>query len=94
MKIATWNLDHASNSRRPIDAQIEQMRKIDADIWVLTETCEKVDLSKDGYKCVTSHQNIKYGKYWSTIWSRLTITRQIDCYDNETAVCSQHNLFR
>ena len=90
MRIATWNLDHASKSRRSIvDAQIAQMKKIDADIWVLTETCEQVDLHADGYECVTPHRNIKYGKYWSTIWSRLPIAHQIDCYDNETAVCAQ-----
>ena len=89
MRIATWNLDHASNSRRPIDAQIEQMRKINADIWVLTETCERVGLHPDGYHCVAPHRKNKYGKYWSTIWSRLPITQQIDCYDNETAVCAQ-----
>ncbi len=91
MRIATWNLDHASNSSRPIDAQIAQLRKIDADILVLTETCEQVDLSADGYVSVAPHNKNEYGKYWSTIWSRSCwkTPHQIDCYDNETAVCSQ-----
>jgi endonuclease/exonuclease/phosphatase family metal-dependent hydrolase len=89
MKIATWNLDHASNSSRPIDAQKEQIKNIKADIVVLTETTDKVDLSKLGYSCVTPHQKNKYGKYWSTIWSKWPITQQINCYDNETAVCAE-----
>lgn len=89
LRIGTWNLDHASNSSRPIAAQIEQMRKIDADIWVLTETCEKVDLSEDGYVSITPHSKNIYDKYWSTIWSRWGNFHQIDCYDNETAVCAQ-----
>jgi endonuclease/exonuclease/phosphatase family metal-dependent hydrolase len=90
MRIATWNLDHASNSSRPIDAQIAQITKlVKADILVLTETCDQVDLHAYGYKCVSPHRKNKYGKYWSTIWSKLPITHQIDCYDNETAVCAQ-----
>lgn len=89
MKIATWNLDHASNSKRPIDAQIEQMKKINADIWVLTETCEEVKLPADRYVSITPHRKNKYGKYWSTIWSKWKNFHQIDCYDNETAVCAQ-----
>ena len=91
MRIATWNLDHASNSSRPISAQIEQIRKINADVWILTETCEKVDLREDGFSPVTpQHKNV-YGKYWSTIWVKngWTINNQISCYDNETAVCAQ-----
>lgn len=88
MKIATWNLDHASNSSRPISAQIEQIKSIDADVWVLTETSEKVDLHELGYVCVTPHTKNQYKKYWSTIWTRWQIKAQIDCYDNETAVCA------
>jgi len=42
-----------------------------------------------GYKCVTPHRKNKYGKYWSTIWSKCPIAHQIDCYDNETAVCAK-----
>lgn len=88
MKIATWNLDHASNSSRPIFAQLDQLGKINADIWVLTETTDKVDLHANGYFCATPyHQNV-YGKYWSTIWSRWPISHRIQCYDNETAVCA------
>ena len=88
MRIATWNLDHASNSSRPIDAQIERIRKINADILVLTETCEKVDLRADGYRCATPHKKNKYGKFWSTIWTKWPILNQFDCFDNETAVCA------
>ncbi|HEY6018967.1 MAG TPA: endonuclease/exonuclease/phosphatase family protein [Candidatus Paceibacterota bacterium] len=89
MKIATWNLDHASNSSRPVTAQIQQLERINADILVLTETCERVDLRTLGYKSVLPHHKNRYGKYWSVIWSRWPISQQIDCYDNETAVCAR-----
>lgn len=90
LRIATWNLDHASNSSRPIAAQIEQITEVvGADILVLTETCHQVDLHDAGYRCVTPHRKNKHGKYWSTIWSKLSVSHQIDCYDNEMAVCAQ-----
>ena len=91
MKISTWNLDHASNSSRPIDDQLKKIRDINADIWVLTETCKKIDLHKYGYECVTPLGKNKYGKYWSTIWAKADwpIKQRIDCYDNTTAVCAQ-----
>ena len=88
MRIATWNLDHASNSSRPISAQIRQIRMIDADILILTETCEAVDLNSAGYKYAIPRNTNEYGKYWSTIWSKFPITQQVDCYDNKTAVCA------
>lgn len=93
MRIATWNLDHASNGSRPIDLQIEQIKKIDPDIIVLTETCENVDLTESGYKAsLLSEKNI-YGKYWSSIWSKFPIVNQIanklGTYDPETAACAE-----
>jgi len=89
MKIATWNLDHSSNSSRQVDAQLAKLRLIQADVLILTETCERVDLRADGYLNVLPHHTNRYGKYWSTIWSKWPITEQIDCYDNETAVCAR-----
>lgn len=91
MIIATWNLDHASRTRsqRLIDSQIAKIEDIKADIVVLTETTDKVDLSNGGFTCVTPHKKNTYDKYWSTIWSKLPITHPIDCDDNETAVCAQ-----
>jgi hypothetical protein len=77
-KIATWNLDHAyKNNARKIESQIEIIKGIEADIWVLTETCSQVDLSQLGYKPVIPEFKNKYKKYWSTIWSRLPIRREI-----------------
>lgn len=88
MRIATWNLDHASNGRRPIDLQIQQINKIDPDILVLTETCEDVDLSQYGYEVALPTKKNEYGKYWTAIWSKYQVTNQPTTYDPETAVCA------
>ena len=87
MRIATWNLDHASNGRRPVDLQIEQIDKIAPDIVVLTETCEKVDLSQRGYEVALPSKKNEYGKFWTAIWSKYPIMKQLSTYDPETAVC-------
>ena len=49
MRVATWNLDHASNSKRAITQQIEQVLRVKPDILVLTETCAEVDLARHGF---------------------------------------------
>ena len=46
MRIATWNLerpDPADTVRN--QARLEKIREIDAELWILTETHEVIDLS-------------------------------------------------
>lgn len=89
MRIATWNLDHASNVNRPIASQIEQIKAIAPDILVLTETCEDVVLATHGYPFSLTSQKNKYQKYYSTIWSKYPILNTIKTYDPETSVCAE-----
>ena len=90
IRVATWNLDHASNSSRPIDRQIEQILAIDPDILILTETCKEVDLTAQGYRRFTTCPN-SYGKYYSAILTspKVCVKKQISTYDDVTAVCVQ-----
>lgn len=70
-RIATWNLDHGSRNNRPIQAQKEQINIINADVLILTETCNDVDLSgPDGSSGVwiEHHREIaKQGDDWQRI---------------------------
>ena len=88
LRIATWNLDHASNSTRPVDLQIAKLRVFNADIAVLTETCDAVDLSRYGYEPALTDKN-DYGKYCSVIWSKFPFLKSYATYDPATAVCRQ-----
>jgi endonuclease/exonuclease/phosphatase family metal-dependent hydrolase len=88
MRVATWNLDHASNSSRPIDLQIQKILSVAPDIVILTETCDEVDLTTYGYFSQWTERN-RYQKYWSVIWSRYSMLRSIRTYDAETAVCAE-----
>jgi len=92
-RVATWNLDHASKGSRPIAAQIERIKSIEADVWVLTETCDKVSLVDAGFQCRTPCRHHKYGKYWTTIWSRFPFSSEqiLHSQDDETVTAAEIN---
>lgn len=87
MRVATWNLEHASTGSRPIDLQIRQILLIATDIIILTETCDEVDLTLHGYSALCTSRNC-YQKYCSVIWSKFPILNAIPTYDPETAACA------
>ena len=87
MRVATWNLDHASNGSRPIDLQIQQILSVAPDILILTETCDEVDLAPFGYFSLCTEKNY-YQKYCSVIWSKFPILTAIRTYDPETSACA------
>lgn len=90
LRIATWNLDHAYNSSRPKDYQVSQILKFAPDILVLTETCEQVDLQKNGYQVVYPKTKNMYGKYWSSIWfnHKVRLLEEVKTANDEVAVCA------
>ena len=92
LRIATWNLDHASNSKRPIDLQVIQLLRIQPDILVLTETCKEVDLESHGFNSYPCKAN-EYGKYCSAIYlsQRINFSKRLTTYDETTACCVQAN---
>ena len=87
-KIATWNLDEASTTNKTrAGCQIEKLANIDADILILTETSQEIDLAKYGYNCIQNLEKNEYGKFYSVIWSKYEIVKRISTYDEATAVC-------
>lgn len=74
MKIATWNVWRLKTRARRI-AVAGWLDRIDADVWVLTET--DVALSPGpAYRCVTTaltDRPGRVGEQWVAIWSRLPI---------------------
>jgi endonuclease/exonuclease/phosphatase family metal-dependent hydrolase len=76
LRIATWNLDHASNSSRPIAAQVEILLNLRPDIIVLTETCTEVSaqLERAGFATIDSRPN-EYGKRYVSIH----LGRRVSC---------------
>jgi len=86
-RIATWNLDHASNSGRPKVEQVHKICEINPHLVVLTETCRDVDLTHLGYVGQWSTPN-KYGKQYSAIWTRWPILERVTTCSPELATCA------
>lgn len=89
MRIANWNLDHASNGARRVTRQVDQLRTINPDIVVLTETCEQVDLSPLGHRVVYPRIRNEYGKFDVAIWSKFPVVRILPTTNEELTVCAQ-----
>lgn len=90
MRIATWNLERPDPGSKVRNlAQMEKIREIDADIWILTETHEVIDLSDThhGASTLPSPRKPRPGEACAAIWSRWPILRRIDTEDNSEAIC-------
>lgn len=87
MRIGTWNLDHARAPRHDAE-RLRILHEADADIWVLTETSDRV--APDGFTPVHSRPrpNAAQGGRWVTLWSRLPIRRSIEVADPNRCVAA------
>jgi hypothetical protein len=74
MRIATWNLERPRrNSVRRVPGQLAQIERVDADLWILTETSDAIDLGTTHPHRVASVVLDRPGETrenWVTIWSR------------------------
>lgn len=94
LRIATWNLElphprsTARNARR-----LDMIREIDADIWILTETHDLIDLSATHRGVVTnsSPRKPRPGLRCGAIWCRKDwpTVREIPTSDPSEAVCAE-----
>jgi hypothetical protein len=90
MRIATWNLERPD----PTDlvrnqARMEKIREVGADLWILTETHEVIDLSDTHHGATTTPSTRKPmpGETCATVWSRWPILRRVDTSEPSEAVC-------
>lgn len=90
MLIATWNLERPDPADEELNqARMDKIREVGADLWILTETHEVIDLS-DTHHCAAttpSARKPRLGESCATIWSRWPILRQIETSDPTEAVC-------
>lgn len=98
IRIATWNVDRPTqNSTKNAPAILEMLRKIDADIWILTETNATIVPESThanpfhGYVGLASRPESSKlpGQNKTTIWSRFGIRKSIQTFDPDTAVCAE-----
>jgi hypothetical protein len=93
MRIATWNLERPTKSEmQRLYALTAQMKSVNADVWILTETSSLASPGEDFVPVATEaiQGEIKYdeGENRTTIWSRLPIIEVIRSQDHETTVAA------
>ncbi len=89
MKIATWNIERLKH-RNKLPQIVSVIEKIDADILILTETDERIQLKNYPFQISTSVLPTK--DYASTerrvkIYSKFQIIGQVETFDNATSCC-------
>jgi endonuclease/exonuclease/phosphatase family metal-dependent hydrolase len=81
VKIATWNVAYGRGSANQL--RLKQIQEVDADIWVLTETHDDLDLGPDFCRIQSlcrsdedstkGNRNIDEMSRWVTLWVRQSI---------------------
>lgn len=85
-RIATWNLDRPRNSVKATRI-IKKLEDIAADIFILTETSELIDLQPE-YNAVKSKEFEHYkDQPWITIWSRWKILEELETFNAYRTAC-------
>ncbi|MGE0309815.1 MAG: endonuclease/exonuclease/phosphatase family protein, partial [Acidimicrobiia bacterium] len=89
LRIGTWNVQYGAGVDKN-RLRRELLVEKDADIWVLTETHDDLDLV-DTHAVVRSLQRstAKAGGRWTTIMSRFPVIEQIDTVDPHRTVCAR-----
>jgi hypothetical protein len=93
LRIAEWNLERSGIDRTSrIPGQLDVIRRINADVWILTETHSAIAL--DGYYPLVSMRDPNYhqeGESCVTIWSRWPM-RSVSIADPALTVCADLHL--
>jgi hypothetical protein len=81
MRIGTWNVEYAAGTAKNA-ARLRRLRDARADLWVLTETHDDLDLSAT-HAAVRSEQRPtgRAGARWVTIWSAFPVVRVVATSD-------------
>ncbi|MDP9310849.1 MAG: endonuclease/exonuclease/phosphatase family protein [Chloroflexota bacterium] len=84
LRIATWNLQRPGWKSPRVPMIMEQIEAIDADIWILTETHEVINLGEH-YACVTSPTQPlrRKGEVTTAIWTRCDLGQTIPTFADQ-----------
>jgi exonuclease III len=76
LRIATWNLDRPTAAQKR-ECLMAWIRKVNADVWVFTETHSEMKPAEDFHPAVSTTKSDRPGdpgESWTAIWSRFPIT--------------------
>jgi endonuclease/exonuclease/phosphatase family metal-dependent hydrolase len=85
IRIGTWNVQYA----RGVDKNVRRRALLDsrhADVWVLTETHDDLDLSPTHVAAHSTQRYVEPGGRWTSIWSTLPIVEHLEVDDPSRCV--------
>lgn len=86
-KIANWNLERPKSKTEKIKFAIEKIKEVNADVIVLTESSDAIDLSElYPFQISTLSYERTPNEQWVSILSKWKITKQIETFDNYRTV--------
>ncbi|MDT4929987.1 MAG: hypothetical protein QOF92_2854 [Pseudonocardiales bacterium] len=86
VRVGTWNVQYGKGEARNARRR-EVLRAYDADVWVLTETNDDLDLSDDYEPVHSTHRYLPQARgRWVTVWSRLPMLARHDTEDPSRTV--------
>lgn len=91
MRLATWNLERATASGPRADRLREYMRRIKADIWVLTETDSRLAPEEAASPVASAIPERRHRKdeRWTVIWSRKHHLEPVATEDPVRTACAR-----
>src|SRR4249919_116326 len=84
IRIGTWNVERASAAKNP--QRLEILRAAKADIWVLTETRDELDLGSEYTALSSVSRSTADPPRWVTIWSRFPLPEPVNVRDTSRTV--------
>ena len=91
MKIGTWNIERLTKNDKKIPYIVDILRKVNADIFILTETNEFLNLD-NCYNCFHSsnlqENYYKEGEKRVSIFSKYNLIGYIKTFRGDTSICS------
>lgn len=85
LRVGTWNVQYARGSEKN-RARLDLLKSWQADVWVLTETHDDLDLSASH---TPIHSEARYktpGGRWTTIWTSLPVIERLSTSDSRRCV--------
>jgi hypothetical protein len=90
MRVGTWNLDRPTASQNERGESLTSwLRKVNADVWVLTYTHSAITPGEEFGLVATSAPPGAPGEFWTAIWSRFPISAFTISCDPSRAVVAR-----
>jgi hypothetical protein len=88
LRVGTWNVQYARGAVRN-RARLNLLQSWKADVWVLTETHDDLDLSTSHTAIHSEQRYSTPGGRWTTIWTSLPVIERLSTSDPQRCVSAR-----